>query len=237
MLLDLETRSYSEFVLEFFGISKACLPEIRPSYYENYGIIADSLPFAKMAVNVMMGDQQSSFLGHWGRDFRHRAKCTFGTGAFLLKEAIFQPLIGAQYLWTILNTGDETFYLQEYPIVCAGSLVNWLKQNLELINNVEDLNYVENLYLPPEESVYFVPHLSVCLFPLWDPTRSGSFHNLTLKTLKSDLCLSVLESLAFSVRLALHEKNISILSIDGGMSNNQMFCGLLADICQIELSI
>lgn len=236
MLLDLATKTYSETALAFFGISKSFLPKIRPSLFENFGLIANGIPFASMSVNVLIGDQQASLLGHWGREFQNRAKCTFGIGAFLLRATCSDPLPETPNLWTVLNTGAETFYLEEYPIVCAGSIINWLQQNLGIINSIDELNSSEISTLSAEESVYFVPNLSGCLFPLWDSESSGSFHNLSLKTSKSDICQSVLESIAFCVRLALDGKNISVLSIDGGMSSNRMFCQLLADVCQIQIS-
>ncbi len=234
--MDLSTFSYSQVALNFFGISPSVLPEIRPSLCEKYGRIADCFPFAKMVVNVLIGDQQSSLLGHWGRAFENQAKCTFGTGAFLLKSVDTIVQGDVNHLWTVLNIGNGTFYLQEYPIVCAGSLVVWLQKNLEMIETVEELNSLKFSLHSPEESIYFCPNLSGCLFPLWDSSQSGSFHNLTLKTTKTDIFQSVLEAVAYSIRLALENKNIDVLSIDGGMSSNSTFCCLLADICQTKIS-
>lgn len=235
--MDLETLDYSQILLDFFGISKSFLPTIRPSYFENFGTIADNFPFPRATINVIVGDQQASLIGHWRNELEDCAKCTFGTGAFLLKSTTKCQSEGSRkFLRTVLCFGTRTVHLEEYPIVCAGSLVSWMKQNINLISSVADLNVIQPSQKPFEEAVYFVPNLSGCLFPLWDSAQKGSLHSITLKTTKEDIILSVLESIAFSVRFALRGQKIGTLSIDGGMCNNTMFCQMLADICRIKIS-
>lgn len=234
MLLDLDSFDYHDDLLEFFGISKSWLPLVKPSF-DNFGQITKTLPFGGTLVNVLIGDQQSSLLGHWGAELKAKSKCTFGTGAFLLKVCKARPKKTNNHLLTLLNTGAQTKFVAEYPIVCAGSLVSWLQDKMGLITLPEDLNYIQT-NVPLESSLYFIPNLSGCLFPMWDSSLTGSLHGLSLSSTKTDVCLAVLESIAFCIRLATTHDRPGELSIDGGMSNNSMFCQLLANICQFKIS-
>lgn len=187
-----------------------------------------------------------------------------GTGAFLLQSTT-SPLSPSNSLHTIVLGGDSPIdniststgtiststistgntsntstgniaHAYELPIVCAGSLVSWLRDKLQLIETFAELN-VTFLPASPADSVVFVPHLAGCLFPQWNPATRGSFHNLTLATDRSAMLCAVLEAVAFSVREALESlpTPVSVLSVDGGMCANPAFIQLLADICQLPL--
>lgn len=182
MLVNLDTSCYHDDLLHFFGIKKSWLPVIKSSL-DDFGCIEGTFPFSGTRINVLIGDQQSSLLGHWGADFGMKSKCTFGTGAFLLKVCKDRPEIGNSHLLTLFNTGTQTKFVAEYPIVCAGSLVSWLQDKMKMITSPEELNSIPML-VPLENSVYLVPSLSGCLFPLWDASLTGSLHGISSTALK-----------------------------------------------------
>lgn len=229
-LFDIKQRSWSQKLLNHFGIDCQILPEIRNS---NFGVISNKFPFAGVEIASLIGDQQSSLIGHWGKDFAGKSKCTFGTGAFLLISKLTHGFVMGNYLRTIV-LGDK--YALEYPIVCAGSLINWLKNNLNLFDDLDSLNQVSFYPKCSQNSVFFVPDLAGCLYPSWNPNARGSFFNLSLQNDKNDLIVAVFESIAFSVRRALGDESISKLSVDGGMCSNKAFCQLLADVCGLTIS-
>ena len=222
-------------LLDYFGIQNQWLPEIRAT---DFGSISTEFPFSNLPITALIGDQQASLIGHWGKDFFGKSKCTLGTGAFLLHSLnIGTEIINSNCLLTLIQPGQ---FAEEFPIVCAGSLVTWLLDSLNLIASVDELYLIDfNATVKHQqvaESVYFVPNLSGCLFPLWNPKARGSFHNISLQTNKYDMILAVLESIAFSIRRALENVKIEILSIDGGMSLNFQFCQLLANVTKRQIS-
>lgn len=222
-------------LLKYFGVHVDWLPVIR-SFGGIYGEIHEGLPFAGCKIAALIGDQQSSLIGHWGRSFEGKLKCTFGTGAFLLRsiESKGSALDNPGALKTVLFNEN---YIEEFPIVCAGSLVKWMQNSLGFIGSASELNQIDFYPRnPPNDSVYFIPNLSGCLFPAWDPSLRGSFHNLSLQSDKMEMILAVLESVAFCIRRALDNLHVSVLSVDGGMCTNRHFCQLLANICNCEIS-
>lgn len=233
-LYDLKSEKWSEKILKYFGIEENWLPQIK-SFNSIYGTILNEFPFPNLQITALLGDQQSSLIGHWGQDFIGMTKCTFGTGAFLVKslETDERDISKGNYLKTLIIPGK---FAKEYPIVCAGSLIKWLQNGLEMIKSSNDLDSMDFNSKSVESSAYFIPNLAGCLFPSWDPSAKGSFHNISLKTYKNDLILAVFESIAFSIRRALENENVSILSVDGGMCKNRQFCQLLANICNCSIS-
>lgn len=232
-LVDLNAAKWSPEILKYFGIKEAWLPEII-NYECDYGAISCEFPFAGLSIKALIGDQQSSLIGHWGSSFEEKTKCTFGTGAFLLKSLRCNDnSTKVNALRTAIFPG---YFAAEYPIVCAGSLVKWLQNNLNFISSPKDLDSMGLISKSAESCVYFVPDLAGCLYPTWDPSARGSFHNISLQTDKYDMIVAVMESIAFCIRRALENENVSVLSVDGGMCKNRHFCQLLANICQCSIS-
>ena len=231
-LYDIENDNWSPDLLAYFNINQAWLPEIKS---ENYGEISREFHFPELPITALIGDQQASLIGHWGKDFIGKTKCTFGTGAFLLRS-IGDSLEKAETNPNALNTVIIPGRLaEEYPIVCAGSLIKWLQKSLNFINKASELNQMNFAPQSAENSVYFVPNLAGCLFPTWDPSARGSFHNISLQTGKSEMIFSVIEAVAFCIKRALETENVPILSVDGGMCTNKHFCQLLANVCNTSI--
>lgn len=233
-LYDLKYKNWSNEILKYFNFKTSWFPEVRNC---DFGSISDDFPFGGTEITAMIGDQQASLIGHWGNDLVGKSKCTFGTGAFILRHIDKNEAMSCfnkNSLKTVLY-GDHL--VEEFPIISAGSLIKWLQNSMCMIDDLNDLQELDFNPLERNSSVYFIPNLSGCLFPAWDSSARGSFHNISLKSSKQDFIVSVFESLAFSVRRAIENVNMSVLSIDGGMSQNEKFCQLLANICNCPISI
>lgn len=232
-LYNIDFGRWDPEIMNHFKIDPNWIPGIK-QFGEIYGEISEHFPFSNCEITAIIGDQQSSLIGHWGKDFLGKVKCTFGTGAFLLRSIETRSTTGSSEALKTVILNDKL--VEEFPIVCAGSLIKWLQNSLYFINTPDELNHLDFTPQSHDESVYFIPNLSGCLFPLWDPSARGSFHNLSLKCGISEMILSVLESVAFCIRRALENFNVTVLSVDGGMCNNRRFCQLLANICNCSIS-
>lgn len=230
-LYDIKTKNWSQEILKYFNFKEEWLPEIKSN---DYGVISKDFPFAGIEISALIGDQQASLIGHWGTDLTGKTKCTFGTGAFLLRCLDSTGQTTQNALKTVVH-GD--IMAEEFPIISAGSLVKWLQDSLNFINDPSDLLQLD-LFTPsdPKTSVYFIPNISGCLFPSWSSSSRASFHNISLQSGQRDFIQAVMESLAFCIRRALQHVKISVLSIDGGMSTNKPFCQLLADVTNCSIS-
>jgi glycerol kinase len=229
-LFDIKTGHWSRELLKYFNVNSNWLPEIK---FECYGQIAAGFPFSNLPITALIGDQQASLIGHWGKGFIAKTKCTFGTGAFLLRS-LPDPssYTNPNALRTVIIPGQLA---EEYPIVCAGSLIKWLQKSLLFFEEVSDLNQMDFTPDDPDNSVYFVPNLSGCLFPSWDPSARGSFFNISLQTGQRELILSVFEAVAFCIKRTLEIEYVPVLSVDGGMCTNRHFSQLLANVCNTSI--
>ena len=248
-LLDIGTGAWDEEQLGRFGLQRSWLAEVRATV-DAFGVIGRGARFAGVPVACLVADQQASLYGHWGRDAATGTKCTLGTGAFLLAGGVRGASEGAAPGHALLTTVLARFgrapplLAREAPIVCAGSLTTWLRDKLRVIADVRELDAIleASVHSPETDAVCFVPHLSGCLFPLWDAGARGSFHNLALDTDRDALAVAVLEGVAFSVRLALDAlgrptSTAAVLSVDGGMSGNGAFVRLLAHACHVPVRV
>jgi glycerol kinase len=242
-LLKLSEGTWSDELLSLFGIKKDWLPDIRSTFHPDaYGNISKEYPFSELPITALIGDQQASLFGHWSEKAPSSTKVTFGTGAFILQGIPYASPQNAPagILQTVLVKFPDkhTQFAFEAPIACAGSLITWLREGLGFIASFDELE-ASQLTLN-SEPVYFVPHLTGSLFPYWNASARGSFHNLSLQSTKDSLILAVLESIAFSVRSALEQAGALFcgeLSVDGGLSRNRSFIQLLASCCTRPVSV
>ena len=139
--------------------------------------------FHLMESNYCIDRRSTSFPDRTlGKDLIGKSKCTFGTGAFLLR-----CLDGPEALEHCNQNALKTVIFgnhlaEEFPIISAGSLVKWLQSSLKMISDPNDLLEVDFVPRDPKNSVYFIPNLSGCLFPSWDSQARASFHNISLQS-------------------------------------------------------
>jgi glycerol kinase len=234
-LMNLRTLSWDKDILKLFEIPEAILPEIRSSS-EVYGT-AKIHPVRDVPIAGILGDQHAALVGQ--TCFRTgEAKNTYGTGCFLLMNTGEVPVHSDSGLLTTLayKFGKQpTHYALEGSIAIAGALVQWLRDNLGLIEKSAD---VESLARTVEDNggVYFVPAFSGLYAPYWKSNARGVIAGLTRYANKGHLARAVLEATAFQTREVVEamEKDsnieLNVLRTDGGMVEDDLLMQFQADI-------
>jgi glycerol kinase len=239
-LLNLKTLEWDTEILAAFDIPRAMLPEVRSSS-EVYGTAA--LPvISGVPIAGILGDQQAALVGQ--TCFRPgEVKNTYGTGCFLLMNT-GERMVPSKFglLTTVAyKLGDEpTCYALEGSIAITGALVQWLRDNLGIIEKSAD---VETLARTVEDNggVYFVPAFSGLYAPYWKESARGVIAGLTRYANKGHLARAVLEATAFQSREVVEamEKDSGIslecLRVDGGMVTNDLLMQFQADILNREV--
>ncbi len=224
------------------GISTDIWPEIRPST----GIFAVTKGFPGLPNGIpitgVLGDQQSALLGQ-ACTREGTAKCTYGTGAFMLMNTGRTPCISRHRMLTTvawaLNESDYTYALEGSAFI-AGAAVQWLRDGLGLIRESAE---VETLAasVTSSDGVVFVPALTGLGAPHWDPHATGMFTGLTRGTTRGHLARAVLEGIGFQVAEILTAmqkdlgKPLTSLNVDGGAAANNMLMQFQADVLNVQL--
>lgn len=239
LLMDLETRKWSEEMCELWGIPAAVLPDIVPSA----GIVArtrgvpglrDGIPISGLA-----GDQHAALFGQ-GCVSVGDAKCTYGTGAFVLMNTGDKPVASNAGLLTTLawQIGEEVVYALEGASFIAGASVQWLRDGLGIIESSSQIQALAES-VPTSDGVSFVPALSGLGAPYWDPDARGLICGITRGTTKAHLARATLEAIAFQVDDLLRSmesdlssagaQSLGRLRVDGGASANNLLMQMQAD--------
>ena len=237
LLMDLETNDWSDELCEVFGVPRGILPEIRPSSGD-FGVtkgldyLPDGIPITGVA-----GDQQASLVGQ-GCMRAGQAKCTYGTGAFLLAHTGERIVPSKRGLVTTraASVGDEPpQYALEGSVFIAGAAVQWFRDGLKAIGSAPEIGELA-MKGDPECEVIFVPALTGLGAPHWEPSARGTIFGLTRATSIADIARAVLEGVAFQIGdliEAIEEdlgEELAGLRADGGMSLSDAFLEFQADV-------
>jgi glycerol kinase len=239
LLYDLSTGDWSPELCSLFGVPASALPRIVPSY----GPVAHTDPNAFLGLDVpiagIAGDQQAALVGQAG--FRAGdAKCTYGTGSFLLLHTGASPVRSAHGLLTTVALGHpdgSRDFALEGAVFVTGAAVQWLRDGLGIITTAAEVEALA-ASVPDSAGVVFVPALTGLGAPDWDPSARGLIVGLTRGTTAAHLARATLEAIAFSVQdvvdLMRAEGGIdpASLAIDGGAAANDLLCQLQADALQ-----
>jgi glycerol kinase len=235
LLMNLHTLDWDQDLLDTMGIPRALLPEIRSSS-EVYGTAVGDL--SGVPVAGVLGDQPASLFGHTCFDHGD-IKNTYGTGAFLLFTLGTEPVISKHGLITTVawKLGDEDpVYALEGSVAMAGSLVQWLRDNLGIIG---DASEVEGLARSVQDSggVVFVPAFSGLFAPYWRDDARGVIVGLTRFANKGHIARAALEATAYQtydlVDAMLADTGLAQLGevrVDGGMTKNDLLMQFQADL-------
>jgi glycerol kinase len=239
-LMNLQTLDWDEELLEAFEIPRAMLPHVRSSS-EVYG--AARLPeISGVPVAGVLGDQQAALVGQ--ACFRPgEVKNTYGTGCFLLMntgERIVPSTCGL--LTTVAYKFGEApaCYALEGSVAITGALVQWIRDNLGLIEKSSDIETLAKT-VADNGDVYFVPAFSGLYAPYWKENARGVVAGLTRYANKGHLARAVLEATAFQTREVVEamekDAHISLASVrvDGGMVANELLMQFQADILNREV--
>ena len=239
LMMDLKTLDWIEDIITMLNIPKDSLPEIKPSLY-NYGTNSDLL--SDVPITSVLGDQQAALFGHNCINAGD-VKNTYGTGCFTLTNTgneIVHSNNGLLSTIAYQKEGEDPQYAIEGSVSIAGAAVQWLRDNLNIIENSED---IESLAMSVKDNgdVYFVPAFSGLFSPHWDETARGVLVGLSRFSNKSHIARAVLESVAYQSNELLEsmEKDIGIkfdsVSVDGGMVVNNLLMQFQSDIFEKKI--
>ena len=233
MLMDLRSLDWDDELLEAMKVPRAMLPEIHASS-EPYG--EAGAPLRGLPVAAALGDQQAALFGQTCFA-AGEAKCTYGTGSFLLLNTGDRLVESTHGLLTTVGcriAGEPPTYALEGSIAVTGALVKWLRDKLGLISSAAE---IETLARTVEDSggVYVVPAFSGLFAPHWRSDARGVIAGLTGYTTKGHLARAVLEATAWQTREVIDAMNsdagtvLRVLKADGGMTADNLMMQLLAD--------
>ncbi len=235
LLYDIEAGRWSEQMCELFGVPSAALPQVVPSS----GVVGRTDPAAFLGLDLpvagLAGDQQAALFGQ--NCFADGdAKCTYGTGSFVLVNTGEVPVRSAHGLLTTVawDLGAGPTFALEGSIFVTGAAVQWLRDGLGIIDRAPEVEALAGT-VADCGGVVFVPALTGLGAPDWDPQARGTIVGITRGTTRAHLARATLEAIAFEVRdvvdvmtgdagLALAE-----LAVDGGASTNDLLCQLQSD--------
>lgn len=235
MLFNIHTLSWDEEILEKFDIPKAMLPKVEPSS-ALYGY-ADAKYFgAPIPIAGAAGDQQAALFGQTCFEAGD-AKNTYGTGCFLLMNTGEKPVFSENGLITTIAWGldGKITYALEGSIFVAGAALQWLRDELELIESAQDSEYMAKK-VKDTNGCYVVPAFTGLGAPYWDQYARGTIVGLTRGVNKYHIIRATIESLAYQVNDVLEVMkgdssiSLSCLQVDGGASANNLLLQMQADI-------
>ena len=234
LMFDIYDLDWSQGILKELGIPIDSLPKVIPSL-SNFGEINKIIP--GVPITAVLGDQQAALFGQ-NCTTKGDVKNTYGTGCFALTNTGEEIIKSSHGLLTTIAyqvEGEKPLYALEGSVPIAGAAVQWLRDNLNIIKQSED---IESLAMMEKDNggVYFVPAFSGLFSPYWDETARGSLFGLTRFSNKSHIARAVLESVAFQTYELLEsmEKDLDIefqnIKVDGGMVENNLLMQFQSDI-------
>jgi glycerol kinase len=239
MLMGLDTLEWDPVLLDAIGVPEALLPEIAPSvavYGEGRGILS-GVPIAGD-----LGDQQAALFGQTGFE-AGRAKNTYGTGCFLLLNTGTTAVPSAHGMLTTVAyqfAGQAAVYALEGSVAIAGAAVQWLRDNLGLIDTTSEIEALADS-VTDNGGVYFVPAFSGLFAPYWRSDARGLITGLTRYAEAAHIARAALEATAYQtvdvIRAMEADSGVpmSTLLVDGGMVRNELLMQFQADVLGVPV--
>ncbi len=241
LLMNLRKRAWDEEMCRLLSIPSQVLPRIVPSagvVAETRGVpgLPDGIPIAGLA-----GDQHAALFGQACLDVG-MAKCTYGTGAFVLVNTGSEPVSSRFGLLSTLGwqIGDEVVYALEGSCFIAGAAVQWLRDGLGLLQSAGEIEALA-ASVPSSDGVVFVPALAGLGAPYWDPEARGLIWGITRGTTRAHLARATLEAIALQVDDLVRamaedlEGPIPCMKVDGGAAANNLLMQMQSDFSGITV--
>ena len=241
LLMNLRTLEWEEAIAKEFGIPLSMLPEIRSSS-EVFGTVSGQSLLRGVPIAGILGDQQAATFGQAAFS-KGQSKNTYGTGNFLIFNTGEEIVLSKNGLLTTVayKLGDAApVYALEGSIAVTGSLIQWLRDNLGIIDSASDVEALANS-VEDNGGAYFVPAFSGLFAPHWRPDARGVLVGLTRFIDKGHIARAALEATAFQTREVLDALNadsghdLTELKVDGGMINNNTLMQFQADILGVPV--
>lgn len=240
MMFNIHTLQWDDEILEELDIPKCMLPEPMPSscFYE----WADPMHFGDgIKIAGAAGDQQAALFGQTCFT-PGEAKNTFGTGGFMLMNTGEQPVFSQNGLVTTIAWGldDKVYYALEGSIFVAGAAIQWLRDELKLLEEARDSEYMAGK-VKDTNGCYVVPAFTGLGAPHWDQYARGTIVGLTRGCNKYHIIRATLDSLCYQVNDVLHAMEadsgiqMKALKVDGGASANNYLMQTMADVSNVPV--
>lgn len=244
LLMNIERLSWDTEILKEIDIPESVLPKIVPSIDSNtWGTTRADGPFsAEVPVCGALGDQQAALVGQACFEVGE-AKNTYGTGCFLLLNTGTRPVASKHGMLTTVGyqmRGSDPVYCLEGAIAIAGALVQWLRDNLNLITHADEIEAMAG-QVADTGGAYIVPAFSGLFAPYWRSDARGVVVGLTRYINRNHIARAVLEAVAYQtldVAEAMEKDSkvaLSSLRVDGGMVINELFMQIQADILGVPV--
>lgn len=241
LLYNLHEKDWDDALLDLLRVPRQCLPEVRDNNAllgetRGVGFLPDGVPVGGMA-----GDQQAALFGQ-ACFSPGTAKCTYGTGAFVLMNTGSWPVKSDHRLLTTVgwSLDGETTYALEGSAFIAGAAVQWLRDGLGIISTAAEVETLARS-VPDSGGVVFVPALAGLGAPHWRPDARGLFAGITGGTTKAHLCRAVLDGIALQIADILtamgNDADVPLreLRVDGGAARNDLLMQFQADVLDVDI--
>jgi len=238
MIFDIHKLTWDDRLLEALDIPRVMLPEVKPSsmVYASANIQGRKVPIAGNA-----GDQQAALFGQCCFE-KGEAKCTYGTGCFLLMNSGYEAVESGNGLITTIAAGisDKVQYALEGSVFVGGAVIQWLRDEMRFLTESEDSEYYASK-VEDTGGVYLVPAFTGLGAPYWDMYARGCIVGITRGTRRYHIIRAAQESIAYQVMdlLRAMEKDsgsrMGELKVDGGASVNKFIMQFQADICNADI--
>ena len=241
MIFNIHTLEWEPEILAKLGIPKDILPEVKPSSgilgKTDKGVFGHAVPIAGVA-----GDQQAALFGQAGYE-KGMTKITYGTGCFMVMNTGAEPIPSPSGLLTTIawQIGDQVTYALEGSVFIAGALMQWMRDDLNLFDDVSETEKMATS-IPSSEGLFIVPAFVGLGAPHWDPYARGIMVGISRGTTKNHLVRAGLQAMAYQANDLLTAMvrdsgiRIKIVKVDGGASANNYLCQFQADILGVTVS-
>lgn len=241
MLFNINTLTWDDEILKELEIPRVMLPEVKPSSCV-YGKSDASFFGGEIPIGGAAGDQQAALFGQTCFE-EGEAKNTYGTGCFLLMNTGEKPVFSKNGLVTTIAWGldGKVNYALEGSIFVAGAAIQWLRDEMHLIDSSEDSEYMAGK-VKDTSGCYVVPAFTGLGAPHWDQYARGTIVGITRGVNKYHIIRATLESLAYQVHDVLaamkadSNLELSALKVDGGASANNFLMQFQADVTDAPVS-
>lgn len=236
LMYNIHTLQWDQELLDILDIPLSMLPHVQASS-SDFGMSDASYLGAPIQIAGAAGDQQAALFGQTCFT-PGDVKNTYGTGGFLLMNTGETPVLSKNGLVTTIAWGfeDKVTYALEGSVFVAGAAIQWLRDEMRLIDSSEDSEYMAKK-VKNTNGCYVVPAFTGLGAPYWDPYARGTIVGITRGVNKYHIIRAALESLAFQVTDVIHametDSHISLsqLKVDGGACKNNLLLSFQADFC------
>lgn len=240
MLFNIHTHDWDNEILELLNIPKSILPEVKSSS-EIYGETGTTLFASKIPIAGIAGDQQAALFGQMCIE-PGMLKNTYGTGGFLVFNTGEKPITSTNNLLTTIGwkIDGKVTYALEGSIFIAGAVVQWLRDELKIINSASEIEKLAQS-VSDNGGIYMVPAFAGLGAPHWDQFARGSIFGITRGTKQGHIARAALESIAFQTHDVLKAMesdsgiSVSELRVDGGATANNLLMQIQSDVIGIPI--